>query len=615
VFDEPMSTLTQIGACGLPRYLLVQDYRPAGGAALDQVFIATGIAAILGAILLGLGYGHRTGKLPLLERLGALAERSPLTRGLPSWVALPTALSLVSLVTALLGMYWDISLHISHGRDAGPLANIAHYPILFGLFGIFGAGVLAIMLPRGEKPGPMSIRIGPDWYAPTGGVLLAGSGFYALLGFPLDDVWHRIFGQDVTLWGPTHLMLLTGAGLSLVAMAILEREGQLAGGAAVSPLGRYIRRGMIMGGMLIGLSVYQAEFDYGVPQFRLVHQPLLIAMASAAALVAARLWVGRGAALFAVGFYYVVRGGVSVVVAGVIGQLWSAVPLYIAEALIVELTAGFLLSASRRRPLAFGVMSGLLVGTAGFACEYVWSGVVMPHPWNGDMAVEGVLMAVAGGLAGGVSGALLGIGLNGRLPRRAPVLYAGSLVLLAAALTNGLLVDVPTGVRAEITLAGVTPTGADSATVRFTPPSAVDNPAWLELTGWQGEGLHIDHLVPGADGSWHTTAPLPLGGGWKLLVRLHDGRTMAGVPVFLPADPALGAPETPALADTTRDAVREGLILQREQKADVPSWLWGTAAVVVLLCTLALLVALAWGTARVSRASSEEEAPEIPARS
>ena len=29
---------------------------------------------------------------------------------------------------------------------------------------------------------------------------MAGCGMYALIGFPLDDVWHRIFGQDVTLW-------------------------------------------------------------------------------------------------------------------------------------------------------------------------------------------------------------------------------------------------------------------------------------------------------------------------------------------------------------------------------------------------------------------------------
>jgi hypothetical protein len=578
--------------------ITLQVYKPAGGAALDQVAIATGIALVLGGILLGLGYGHRTGKFPLLERLSALAEHSPLTRGMPAWVALPSALSLVSLMTALLGMYWDISLHITRGRDAGPLANIAHYPILFGLFGIFGAGLLAVMLPRGERPGPAAIRISGDWYAPVGGVLLAGAGFYALLGFPLDDVWHRIFGQDVTLWGPTHLMLLGGAGLSLVAMAVLEREGAAATAATASPIGRYIRRGMVMGGLLIGLSVFQAEFDFGVPQFRLVHQPLLIALAAACALVAARLWLGRGAALFAVGFYYLVRGGVSVVVAGVIGQLWSAVPLYLAEAVLVEVVAVYLI---RRGAVVFGVVSGVAIGTVGYGCEYLWSGLVMPHPWNSDILVEGVLMSIAGGVAGGLAGALLGSGLNGRLPRRAPILFAGSLVLLAAALTNGLLVNVPTDVRAEVSLSGITSDGADSLNVQFSPRSAIDHPAWLELTGWQGGGLHVDHLVPGPEGSWRTTKPLPLGGDWKLLVRLHDGRTMSAVPVFLPADPALGAVETPAVADSTRDAVREQLILQRELKPGVPPWIWGVASVVVLLCTLALLSALAWGVARISR--------------
>ena len=48
-------------------------------------------------------------------------------------------------------MYWDISLHIDQGRDAGPLANPAHYLILFGLFGIFAAGFLSMCIPK-EKP-------------------------------------------------------------------------------------------------------------------------------------------------------------------------------------------------------------------------------------------------------------------------------------------------------------------------------------------------------------------------------------------------------------------------------------------------------------------------------
>ncbi len=111
------------------------------------------------------------------------------------------------------------------GRDEGPLANPAHYLILFGLFGIFTAGTLAIALPRGERPGPAALRITRDWHAPVGGLLIVACSGFALAGFPLDDVWHRLFGQDVTLWGPTHLMLIGGAGLTLIGMALLMAEG------------------------------------------------------------------------------------------------------------------------------------------------------------------------------------------------------------------------------------------------------------------------------------------------------------------------------------------------------------------------------------------------------
>ena len=59
-------------------------------------------------------------------------------------------------------MYWDISLHIDNGRDPGPLANPAHYFILAGLFGIFTAGFVAMVLPR-ERPSEVAIRLGRDW--------------------------------------------------------------------------------------------------------------------------------------------------------------------------------------------------------------------------------------------------------------------------------------------------------------------------------------------------------------------------------------------------------------------------------------------------------------------
>ncbi len=53
-------------------------------------------------------------------------------------------------------------------------------------------------------------------------------GGFALLGFPLDDVWHTLFGQDVTLWGPTHVLMIGGASLATLGIWVLLVEGERA---------------------------------------------------------------------------------------------------------------------------------------------------------------------------------------------------------------------------------------------------------------------------------------------------------------------------------------------------------------------------------------------------
>src|SRR5215208_4687925 len=315
--------------------------KPAGGAALDQVVIATAGAAAASLAVWWIIRGHRRGSLGLLDRAATISGR---LGGLPGWAALPTVVATASLLVALLGMYWDISLHIDVGRDAGPLANPAHYLILVGLYGVFVSGVLAMTLPaQGERPGPAPVRLASDWHAPIGGVLIAAAGSFALIGFPLDDMWHRLFGQDVTLWGPTHLMLIGGAGMTLVANAVMLSEGmhskRASGLGGKESLIVFARRASLMGGFLIGLSTFQAEFDFGVPQYRLVFQPLLIALAAGFALVAARIWIGRGGALGAALFFLGLRGLVSVLVGPVFGQTTPSLPLYLGEALSIELLA------------------------------------------------------------------------------------------------------------------------------------------------------------------------------------------------------------------------------------------------------------------------------------
>ena len=133
----------------VPSLLAVTGSEPAGGAAVGQILIANAMAITASAALAWLVLGHRSGRVPYLGRAAAAAARAS---GLPGWAALPSATASASLLVALLGMYWDISLHIDVGRDAGPLANPAHYLILAGLFGIFCSGFVAMALPL-ERPG------------------------------------------------------------------------------------------------------------------------------------------------------------------------------------------------------------------------------------------------------------------------------------------------------------------------------------------------------------------------------------------------------------------------------------------------------------------------------
>ncbi len=590
----------------------------AGGAAIDQIIIATGGAMILTSVLLALGVGHRTGRFPLLGRIAGRVEE---LTGLPGWAALPSLLVTISLITALFGMMWDISLHIDEGRDEGPLANPAHYFILAGLFGVFAAGFIGMVLPEG-RPSRTAVHISGDWYAPLGAVMITACGAFSLTGFPLDDFWHRLFGQDVTLWGPTHLMLLGGAAMTLVGNAVLMVEAtrvKLEAGERALEWTMVVRRVALTGAFLIGLSIFQAEFDFGVPQFRFVFGPMLVAFSAAAALVATRVWLGPGSALGAVGFFLVVRGLMTALVGPVLGETTPAFPLYVAEALIVEAVA---LRVSRDRTVAFAAWCGLGIGTFGLAAEYAWSHLFMPIPWTTDLLPEaaalGIPMALGGAMIGAWVGARLG---SDRLPRtrdlRLAALIGGIAVFGLVAYT--LQKPAQEGVRVQATLATATP-GPErtvDATLRFDPPSATEGAEFLNVTSWQGGGFELSELEQVAPGVYRTKEPFPVYGDWKSLVRVSRGNTLSSAPIYLPADPAIPAKGVPASRSFDRALVADHEILQREAK-DAAGWLTAAAYLAVLAITLAFLGFLAWSLHRLALAgrggSGQAPPAQAPAR-
>ena len=368
-----------------------------------------------------------------------------------------------------------------------------------------------------------------------------------------------------------------------------------------------LRRAALAGAFLIGLSTFQAEFDFGVPQFNFLFQPMLITLAAAVALTSARLWGGRGTALAAVVFFLIMRGLTALLVGGFWDEVTPHMPLYLAEAIIVEAVAFFM---STRRPLVFGVVSGGLIGTVGLAAEWAWSHVWMPLPWPSTLLPDAIVACLLMGVAGGVIGAFVGTTLRVRrqpLPAGMKPALAGAALIVVALVGFGLNTSADKGVKGTVALRDLpSADGGRSveATVRLDPPDAAKDARWLTATDWQGGKLIVNRLEKVGDGVYRTTQPIPVHGEWKSLIRLHTGNSLTAIPIYLPEDkaiPAKGVPATPAF---TRTFIADKEILQREAK-DASPGLWAVAYGVVLLIVIALLGLLSWALLRLSAGGAE----------
>jgi hypothetical protein len=580
---------------------------PAKGAPIGDVIWGTAAATAATALVIWVAMAHRAGRIRWLQRLADFSSR---VSGIPSWAALPGAITGMSLIVAGFGFYWDVAKHIDTGRDPSPFGTPAHYPILIGLFGITVGGFTAIVLGTGRDV-PTSVRIAEDWRAPLGGLLIFICGAFALTGFPLDDVWHTLFGQDVTLWGPTHVLMIAGASLASLGVWVLLVEGQRASaraGDAVRDEPWWLRMRVVgaAGGFLIGLSTLQGEFDYGVPQFQLVFQPILIMFAAGVGLVAARLRLGRFGALQTVAFFLVLRGLFTLVIGPGFGLSTLHMPLYVVEAIVVELAA---LAISRDKALTFGAVSGVLIGTFGLAAEWAWSHIWMPLPWPTALLPEAALLGFAAAVAGGVLGGYVGRAL---LSGEAAVQRGPRWLLPAAAVVALFCIAYPMPMNAgsqasavvSLTTAKPGPQRTASATIRIVPAGAARDAEWLTMTAWQGGALQVDRLKKIGPSTWRTTQPVPVYGKWKSMLRLENGRGVRAVPVYLPEDSAIPAREVPATAHFTRPFVRDKKILQREAVGG-STWLATPAYVLLLAIAAVWLVTLGWGLRRLERTAGE----------
>ena len=516
------------------------------------------------------------------SRLVAIAHGLERITGVPGWAAGAVGTGLGGLSVAAIGFYWDVAWHIDLGRDK-ELFTPPHTMILLGLGAVLFAGGTAVVLASATRA-ETRLRLGP-FRVPWSGLALILIGGGAMLGFPLDELWHRAYGIDVTMWGPTHLIMIGGASITGIALWLALGE---AGARPVK--GTFARRMhvVVAGATLAALSALQGEFDFGVPQFQLLYHPVLVLLAAAAGLTAARIVLGRGGALRAAVGFIAVRGIIAIFVGG-FGHTVPHFPLYLAPAIAVELAAWLV---GTQRIGRFALASGAGVASIGLAGEWAWSHAWMPHPWGASLLPEAIWIGVLVALGGAVLGAALGFAASGAaeelatpaLPRRTvAVALAAATLAIATALALPIK-RVPADVTADLTLqrAG----SAAFVELRLDPPDAAEDAHWFEAMAWQHGELTVSPMVETAPGVYRSARPMPITGNAKTLVRLHGGAEMGAVPVHFPADPEIGASAIPAV-DRTATFQRDARLLMREAHGGPPM----TAR--IIFATLAAIVA-AW---------------------
>jgi hypothetical protein len=400
----------------------------------------------------------------------------------------------------------------------------------------------------------------------------------------------------------------------------LHAEGDEERRMADSPVPKWtrFREVVLAGAFLVALSTFQAEFDFGVPQFALELQPALIMLAAGIGLVTARIRFGPGGAVAAVAAYIAIRGLLTVLIGPLFGEITPHFPPYVVEGLMVEGIALLYLRGlhpvgghkNRRRiderPISFGALSGLGIGTIGLAAEWLWSNVWVVNPWPSSLFPEAAITGLLAALAGGVIGGFTGRCLTSAVPRRERIPRAvlpAAAVAAVAAVAFWIPVNAGPGVRANFDLnVQDTPDGrVATGTVQLDPLDAADGAYWFNVTSWQGqtEAAQIDTLDEIAPGRYRITEPIHVDGTWKTTLRLHKGRELSGLPVFLPADPAIPVSAVPVTEHGTRTFILDHDNLQREQKSDVPGWLTLAAYLGVGLISFCLIGVVGWGLSRL----------------
>ena len=157
--------------------------------------------------------------------------------------AVMTAAVLACSFAGILGLAWDEQWHQSVGRDA---FLTPPHALLYSATGVAGLLCLVVVLWQTwtyRRQGHLAngVTVFGVFHAPLGVVVAGFGALTTALAAPLDNYWHELYGVDVVLWAPFHMMGMLGGFIRISGALYLAASLLVA-----RPNSRWAKAGVVL---------------------------------------------------------------------------------------------------------------------------------------------------------------------------------------------------------------------------------------------------------------------------------------------------------------------------------------------------------------------------------
>ncbi len=343
------------------------------------------------------------------------------------------------------GIYWDVGWHRTIGRD-----TFLSLPHLLMYTGVAANGLIALLAVAWAIRDPDRLaEFGPEIQGPFGirlplGFVVLGLGVAAVLAVaPFDEIWHRLYGKDSTVWSLPHLVAVAGS-----VLMVLGITAAVAGHSRLGKTPLWVSRLLIA--MLAADLLEKAMFSlshYTVDPFSRTpdYYPFLTTLLTAGVVIGAVRALGPGWATITSAIHLILAALAVLSLRAFNFNTPTISPLLVVPALAVD--GWMCIAGSRRDRWPVAVVAGVTFGALVVLTEALWMEHIIGKPWLPDAIIAGLPWVLTAGALSGwigwvIGGIVKGLGSPGSVWtifggwRRGRLVLAGVVVLTLVGLAS-----------------------------------------------------------------------------------------------------------------------------------------------------------------------------------